>query len=186
MTVLLAVQRLTPSCNSGAQDRKKKNEQLMSCTASNCTAEEQQLPHGYMSVRPESLPDKHKGSSSHRASLHQARRCSWQCRHSSRNPHGPAAVHGPTWQTQGWILYTETWVAAMTDIFFCCLSDINVKSHIAFGRGRAGTLHSIRWVAEYEMHITWKLSSTLVFKGDFGKFCHSFHLHRWIKKDTCK
>lgn len=74
-------------CNSCSQERKNKKEQLESCAASACRAEEQQLSPGYTPVHPDSLSAHWEGSTSHGASPHQARRHSWQCR--DRSPKNP-------------------------------------------------------------------------------------------------
>lgn len=123
------------------------------------------LPMGHLHIRPEDTPGSAKTIL-------------------LKTLHAPAAVRGCVWQ--GWIPHTEVWAYAMTEIFCYCLHYINVKSYTAFSRSRAGTLHDIRWVAEWKMHITWKLSSKLILKRNFGKICHHFNLYRWIKIDTCK
>lgn len=170
-------------CNSRSQQRKKKKEQLVSCAASTCRAAEQRLAPGDVPAHPESLSATCRGSPSHGASPHQARRHSWQRRdRSPKNP--PCSGSGTQVHVKG--TNASYWVYAMTEIFGYCLQDINVKSYFVFSRSRAGTLHGIGWVAEWKMHATWKLSSKLILKNAFGKICRHFHLYRWIKKDTCK
>lgn len=74
-------------CNSRSQERKNKKGHLVSCAASTCRAEEQQLSPCYSPVHPKFLSADCGDSTSRGPPPHQARRHSGQCRDcSSKNP----------------------------------------------------------------------------------------------------